>query len=76
MERYQTSEQGYINPRLQVLSLISLQIRLSEYIFEQYGVEVSPDALFDVQVKRIHEYKRQLMNILGLRLFNFMSMLH
>lgn len=39
--------------------------RLATHIKKKCGVEVSPDALFDVQVKRIHEYKRQLMNILS-----------
>ncbi|KAJ2508406.1 Non-essential glycogen phosphorylase [Coemansia sp. RSA 1939] len=39
--------------------------RLADYILATTGIHVSPDALFDVQVKRIHEYKRQLMNILG-----------
>jgi starch phosphorylase len=38
--------------------------RLAEYIRDKTGVEMSPDSLFDVQVKRIHEYKRQLLNIL------------
>lgn len=38
--------------------------RLSEWIEEQLGVKISPKMLFDIQVKRIHEYKRQLMNIL------------
>ena len=33
-------------------------------IQERLGVKVSPEAMFDVQVKRIHEYKRQLLNIL------------
>jgi len=37
---------------------------LSQYILQQTGIEVSPDALFDVQIKRIHEYKRQLLNVL------------
>ncbi len=37
---------------------------LAAWIKESQGVQVSPDALFDVQVKRIHEYKRQLLNIL------------
>ncbi|KAI8925852.1 glycosyl transferase [Entophlyctis helioformis] len=39
--------------------------RLADYIAAACGVQVSPDALFDVQCKRLHEYKRQFMNILG-----------
>jgi glycogen phosphorylase len=38
--------------------------RLAEYIAEQTGVRIDPAAAFDVHVKRIHEYKRQLLNIL------------
>ena len=38
--------------------------RLAHTIQERLGVRVSPDAMFDVQVKRIHEYKRQLLNII------------
>jgi len=38
--------------------------RLAEYIAQQLNVVVNPKALFDVQIKRIHEYKRQLMNVL------------
>jgi starch phosphorylase len=38
--------------------------RLADYIARQLGVVVNPNALFDVQIKRIHEYKRQLMNVL------------
>ena len=38
--------------------------RVSDWIGREFGVKVSPDALFDVQVKRFHEYKRQLLNIL------------
>ncbi|WP_164730410.1 glycogen/starch/alpha-glucan phosphorylase [Pelagibacterium montanilacus] len=38
--------------------------RLAEVIAERIGVTVSPDAMFDVQIKRIHEYKRQLLNIM------------
>ena len=37
---------------------------LAKYIYEHNGVEVNPDSIFDVQVKRLHEYKRQLLNIL------------
>ncbi|EKE17027.1 MAG: hypothetical protein ACD_10C00659G0001 [uncultured bacterium] len=40
------------------------KLALSGWIKQECGVQVSPDALFDVQVKRIHEYKRQLLNIL------------
>ncbi|RDE10168.1 glycogen/starch/alpha-glucan phosphorylase [Pelagibacterium lacus] len=38
--------------------------RLAAVIRERLGIAVSPDALFDVQIKRIHEYKRQLLNIM------------
>ena len=38
--------------------------RLAKYILEHNGVEVDPRSIFDVQVKRLHEYKRQLLNIL------------
>ena len=37
---------------------------LTKYIYEHNGVTVNPDSIFDVQVKRLHEYKRQLLNIL------------
>ena len=40
------------------------KVQLSNWIAAECGVKVSPDALFDVQIKRIHEYKRQLLNIL------------
>ncbi len=40
------------------------KIALAEYIKEHNHVEVDPDSIFDVQVKRLHEYKRQLMNVL------------
>ena len=38
--------------------------RLTDYIFNTTGVQVDPNSIFDVQVKRIHEYKRQLLNAL------------
>jgi glycogen phosphorylase len=41
------------------------KVRLAKYIKTTTGVSVNPSALFDVQVKRIHEYKRQQMNIFG-----------
>ncbi|KAA8904156.1 glycosyl transferase [Sphaerosporella brunnea] len=44
---------------------LSNKIRLAKYIRDTTGISVNPHALFDIQVKRIHEYKRQQMNIFG-----------
>lgn len=41
------------------------KVHLAKHIKESNGIDVNPDALFDIQVKRIHEYKRQNMNIFG-----------
>ena len=38
--------------------------KLAQYIKENNGIDVNPDSIFDVQSKRLHEYKRQLMNVL------------
>ena len=39
-------------------------MKLATYIQKSFGVKVDPASMFDIQVKRIHEYKRQLLNIL------------
>jgi starch phosphorylase len=42
------------------------KVKLQGFIKETFGEDISTDAIFDIQVKRIHEYKRQLLNILGI----------
>ena len=52
------SQQEFMNIKYQN------KVRLAKYILEHNGIEVDPRSIFDVQVKRLHEYKRQLLNIL------------
>lgn len=42
------------------------KIRLAEYIRKHNGIDISLDTIFDCQIKRFHEYKRQLLNVLGI----------
>ncbi len=54
----QKAQQEFMNIKYQN------KVRLAKYIKEHNGIDVDPHSIFDVQVKRLHEYKRQLMNIL------------
>eukprot|EP00735_Rhodelphis_limneticus_P008587 TRINITY_DN2167_c0_g1::TRINITY_DN2167_c0_g1_i1::g.12699::m.12699 TRINITY_DN2167_c0_g1::TRINITY_DN2167_c0_g1_i1::g.12699 ORF type:complete len:869 (-),score=334.73,sp/Q00766/PHS1_DICDI/54.12/0.0,Phosphorylase/PF00343.15/0,DUF4368/PF14287.1/0.25 TRINITY_DN2167_c0_g1_i1:226-2508(-) len=42
------------------------KLSVCNYLYDTFGVQVNPNALFDVQIKRIHEYKRQLLNVLAI----------
>ena len=55
---YEKAQQEFMNIKYQN------KVRLAEYILQHNGIEVDPRSIFDVQVKRLHEYKRQLLNIL------------
>lgn len=53
---------------------LSNKKRLAEYIYKTMGIKVNPESLFDCQVKRIHEYKRQLLNVLHIiTLYNYIK---
>ena len=50
------------------------KIRLADYISKANGINVDPDSIFDIQIKRLHEYKRQLLNVLQiLRMYNMIK---
>ncbi len=57
------SEDAAFIRRWQEIKLENKQ-RLADFILQSEGIEVNPQGIFDVQIKRIHEYKRQLLNIL------------
>ncbi|MDO5088863.1 MAG: glycogen/starch/alpha-glucan phosphorylase [Leptotrichiaceae bacterium] len=61
LEQYM--EDDSVLNRLSEIKLRNKQ-KLTEYIKETTGIDVNPDSIFDVQVKRLHEYKRQFLNIL------------
>ncbi len=65
--------EAHIDDMLPVFSKIKRENKekLAAYIKEHEGVEISPDFIFDVQVKRLHEYKRQLLNAFSILYFYY-----
>jgi starch phosphorylase len=63
LKQYATEEHADFHAQWQAVKYANKQ-RLAELVKKECGVDFNPSALFDVQVKRIHEYKRQLLNIL------------
>lgn len=63
----------YLNEMLPAFRKIKREnkAKLAAYILEHEGVELSPDFIFDVQVKRLHEYKRQLLNAFAILYFYY-----
>ena len=71
LERLKTfaNKQSFLSEFAQIKS--QNKKRLAEYVFENQGIDINPDFLFDVQAKRLHEYKRQLLKVLHiLHLYN------
>ncbi len=61
LEKY-TQDESVMRRFLQIKR--QSKVRLAEYVARLEGVEIDPDSIFDVQIKRLHEYKRQLLNAL------------
>ncbi len=57
-------DKAVLNKLLEIKSIKKKQ--LCDYLFKKRSIEINPDTLFDVQAKRLHEYKRQLLNALNI----------
>lgn len=57
-----SDDQAYLDEFMRIKR--NNKVKLSNYILAHNGIQVDPDSIFDVQIKRLHEYKRQLLNIL------------